>query len=116
MATTKIAILLLYLRIFTTRYFKYQCYVLITIVAAFAVSCIISTGLYCRPIDYVWKGWDGEHPATCVNINAQTYALAGINMSLDIVIFILPIPQILKLQMSLGKRIAVAGIFAVGLL
>jgi hypothetical protein len=29
-----------------------------------------------------------------MNINAQTYAFAGINMTLDIVIFFLPIPQV----------------------
>jgi hypothetical protein len=108
--------LLLYLRIFTTTAFKWQCYALIAIISAFFVGCIISTALYCHPISFVWNGWDGLHPATCVNINAQTYALAGINMSLDIIIFIMPIPQVLRLQMSMKKRIAVAGIFAVGML
>jgi hypothetical protein len=113
---TKISILLLYLRIFTTRAFKWQCYTLITIIASFGIGCIVSTGLYCRPISYVWEGWDGQHKATCVNINAQTYSLAGINMTLDIVIFILPIPQLWALQMSTKKKIAVGTMFAVGLL
>ncbi|KIW00117.1 uncharacterized protein PV09_08299 [Verruconis gallopava] len=112
---TKISILLLYLRIFTSKQFKWQCGILITIVACFGISCIVSTGLYCRPIDYVWLGWDGQHKATCVDINAQTYSLAGINMTLDIIIFILPIPQLWGLQMHIKKKIAVASMFAVGI-
>lgn len=64
------------------------------IVGLFGAACFISTGLYCQPISFVWEGWDKLHAGKCVNINAQTYSFAGINMTLDIVIFILPIPQV----------------------
>ena len=131
-ALTKISILLLYLRIFTTKAFKWQCWTLITITALYGTAAIIATGCLCNPIDWVWKGWDGQHPAKCVNINALTWAVAAINMALDICIIVLPLYQVnmrmyktqaaftdsLKLwnlQMHTKKKLAVGSMFMVGL-
>ena len=129
---TKISILLLYLRIFTTKAFKWQCWTLITITGLYGAAAVVATGLLCDPIDGVWKRWDGEHPAKCVNINALTFAVAGINMALDILIIVLPLYQVnirihktrqlyadsLKLwnlQMHTRKKLAVGSMFMVGL-
>jgi hypothetical protein len=98
MAITKISILALYLRIFDTATFKLQCYTLITITALYGAACVISTGLLCNPVDAVWKSWDGQHPGKCVNINALTFAVAGINMALDILIIILPLHEVRPLS------------------
>ncbi|KIW07006.1 uncharacterized protein PV09_01901 [Verruconis gallopava] len=114
-SVTKLSILLLYLQIFKTKSFQIRCYVVIALIVGYLLGGTISTGLYCRPLNYVWEGWDGLHPAKCVNINAQTFAMAGVNMALDIAIFILPIPPIMRLHMTMRKRIAVSGVFATGL-
>jgi hypothetical protein len=90
--------------------------VLIALIVGYSIAGFLSTGLSCRPLNYLWNGWDGQHPGKCMNINAQTFAMAGINMSLDIVIFILPIPLIFGLHMKMGKRLGVIAIFATGLL
>lgn len=131
-AITKTSILALYLRIFTTPVFKWQCYGLITFTALYGAAAIIATGLLCNPIDGVWKGWDGQHPSKCVNINALTFAVAGINMVLDILIIVLPVyqvsPSVLSviertanvrqlwsLQMHTKKKLAVSSMFLVGI-
>ena len=54
--------------------------------------------------------------AKCIDVNTETFVYAAINMSLDIIIFLLPISQVLHLQMGLRKKIGVTVMFAVGLL
>lgn len=116
MTFTKLSILFLYLRIFTTRVFRLQCYAFVALSCAFGASCIVAAALSCTPVTYVWERWDGEHEGSCFDVNTQTFAAAGINMSLDAVIFLLPIPQLLRLQMSLRKKVGIIMMFAVGLL
>merc|ERR1711881_788047 len=106
---------LLYLRIFTTRSFQWRCYALIAIVALFGLTGILVLPLACRPISYMWKGWQGTMQAKCIDVNTETFVYAAINMSLDIIIFLLPISQVLHLQMGLRKKIGVTVMFAVGL-
>lgn len=116
-ALTKISILCLYLRTFVARPFRMQCYVLIGVVLAFALGSWVSTSLRCRPISYTWEQWDGEHQGTCMeNINKKTLALAGINMVLDILVFVLPMPQLPALQMSNNRKVGVILMFSIGLL
>jgi hypothetical protein len=91
---TKISIILLYLRIFPKDSFRIQCWVLIGTTAAFGVSCVLSALLLCRPISYNWTSWDGQHPGSCGNNNAQIYTMAAVNIFLDLVTFFLPIPPL----------------------
>jgi hypothetical protein len=51
----------------------------------------------CRPQNFFWKGWDGSmgrQEDHCINVNLETYIYAGVNMVLDILILLLPIPQV----------------------
>lgn len=38
-----------------------------------------------------WHGWDKEHEGRCNNINAQSWAAAGINIALDVAVVSLPL-------------------------
>lgn len=134
---TKISILCLYIRIFAVYRFRLVCYALIGITVAFGISCWVSTGFNCIPITFMWQGWDGLHAGTCMDTSKQAFALAGVNMSrefflvrvqscsvlpttdqspVDIIIFILPIPQLWALQMSTKRKLGVILMFTVGLL
>ncbi|KAI0168811.1 hypothetical protein BJ166DRAFT_523355 [Pestalotiopsis sp. NC0098] len=112
---TKISILCLYIRIFAVYRFRLVCYALIGTTVAFGISCWVSTGFNCIPITFMWQGWDGLHAGTCMDTSKQAFALAGINMSLDIIIFVLPIPQLWALQMSTKRKLGVILMFTVGL-
>jgi hypothetical protein len=113
---TKISIILLYLRIFPTRGFVIRCYCLIGFIVAFFVGAGFAVTFTCSPLSLMWTLWDGEHTGTCGNVNAMVYAVAGINMTLDVTIFLFPLPQVLRLQMNWRKKAAIALIFSVGLL
>lgn len=112
---TKISILCLYIRVFAVYRFRLLCYILIGITLAFGISCWVSTGFNCVPITFMWQGWDGQHSGTCMDTSKQAFALAGVNMSLDILVFLLPIPQLWALQMSLKRKLGVIIMFTVGL-
>ena len=77
------------------------------------VSVILETFLLCRPLAY---NWDTSISGTCGNRNA-TYVVAGtLNLVTDLMVMALPLPHIWKLQLSFSKKIALCGVFSLGLL
>lgn len=120
MTATKISILMLYLRIWsngsgTQDWFRISCYGLIAFFSLFAVIMSITLGFECNPISYAWLRWDNEHTGTCIDLNAQVFALAGINIAQDIAVVFLPLPKVVYLNLSWRKKLAVCSIFLVGL-
>lgn len=71
--------------------------------------------LVCQPLDYFWRGWDGEYEGHCVNREALYYALNGIGMAYDLFVIIVPIPYVLKLNLQTRRKILVSSMFSVGL-
>ncbi|KAK6075045.1 CFEM domain-containing protein [Seiridium cupressi] len=112
---TKISILLLYLRIFPDPLFRKQVHILMVVMGLFCISFIVTMFTYCVPFDYSWARWDNEKKGTCIDINAQTYTCAGLNIVLDIIIFFIPIPQLLKLDLTWKKKSGIIMTFLVGL-
>ncbi|KAI9708219.1 MAG: hypothetical protein M1820_004173 [Bogoriella megaspora] len=68
----------------------------------------------CNPVSFFWQGWDGEHKGRCLDANSFIYAGSGINISIDISIILLPLPEIFKLQLSAKKKAAIMAMFCVG--
>lgn len=68
----------------------------------------------CHPVSYFWQGWDGEHKGGCIDANSFIYAGSGINISIDISIILLPLPELFKLQLSQKKKVAIMAMFSVG--
>jgi len=116
---TKISIVLLYLRIFpkeVSRNFTYTCYGVIAALTAYGVAMCIFFGMQCRPVSYFWKQWDGEHEGTCINFQLGTYIGSGINILFDLVVFFLPVPKLVKLQVrDTRRKVGVVVTFLVGL-
>jgi hypothetical protein len=70
----------------------------------------------CRPVHYFWQQWDGEHEGKCINFRLGTYIGSGINIGLDLVVFFLPVPRLMKLQVTDKRRkVGVVLTFLVGL-
>lgn len=79
------------------------------------VNNLIVVFLECQPLDYIWRGWDGEYEAHCINQAAVYYALNGIGMAYDLLVIIVPIPYVLKLNLQTRRKILVSSMFSVGL-
>ncbi|PVH78466.1 hypothetical protein DL98DRAFT_656171 [Cadophora sp. DSE1049] len=112
----KIAFLLFFFRIFPSRRFRQVVWSLVAFNAVLALVCVIVVCTMCRPLYYVWTQWDGEHQGKCVDVNALAFANAGLCIVLDLVTLGLPITQVVKLQLSIGKKIWVTAMLSVGLI
>lgn len=116
---TKISILLLYTRIFpktvSSRTFRAAVHALIAACAAATAAFVLSIIFQCDPVPGAYKAWDGEYDATCFNTNAQIIAMAGINILLDLTVFLLPLPSLLHLEISARKKFGVCLTFMTGL-
>ncbi|KAL0264422.1 hypothetical protein SLS55_000372 [Diplodia seriata] len=112
----KISILLFYLRIFPEKGFRRAVFVTIGLCIGYCIAFVLVSVFQCRPIRYAWLQWDDEHEGTCNNINAQGWSSAAINVILDIIVIILPLPQLWELQLNKRKKFLLLLMFSVGFL
>jgi len=63
-----------------------------------------------------WLGWTGEYSTKCASLDAIGWSAAAVNILLDITTILLPVPQLLQLNMSLQKKLLLLLMFSVGLL
>ncbi|KAI1132222.1 hypothetical protein F5Y10DRAFT_275025 [Nemania abortiva] len=113
-ATTKLSILALYFRIFMVSRMRIFIHITAGCVLAWLIGTEIALGLSCQPIEG-W--WDPSVAATakCVNLMALSCSTNVLNLIFDIWIFAMPIPVIVKLNVSKAKRIALCCLFSIGL-
>ncbi|KAH6658663.1 hypothetical protein BKA67DRAFT_501427, partial [Truncatella angustata] len=105
----KASILLLYMRVFTARWFKFACY---SCLAYCCVSLTVFTfviAFQCTPVEAIWNRFV---TGSCLNVNAIGYSGAILSVVEDVVLIVLPIPELRKLQISGRKRIGVGLMFA----
>lgn len=65
----------------------------------------------CTPVR---KAWEFEIPGHCIDPLRLIIGVQSTNVALNIVIMALPISAVWHLQMSMSKKISVAGIFLLG--
>ncbi|KAI5779977.1 hypothetical protein EDC01DRAFT_668681 [Geopyxis carbonaria] len=114
-ATTfiKLSILLLYIGIFQTRPFLWAAWGVVSLSVMFWVACILTGFLMCRPLAFNWdKSIEDAH---CGNTYSQEVGSAAINMILDFMIVILPLPVLWSLQVPVKKKIMLSGVLSLGL-
>ena len=108
--------LLLYFRIFGTgviNSFKTVIYIVGSVTLGAFISSFFATIFECTPVSHFWNFMG---PGTCVNRLALFTATAVINTVLDFTILLLPIPSILKLQLTLTKKLQLVFTFMLGTL
>lgn len=77
----------------------------------------IAQPFICRPTNFFWEQWTREWEGHCpIDVNAQLYAMSSTNIALDLAIWLVPIPQLIKLNMNWKKKAGMSLIFLVGLL
>ncbi|KAI0601485.1 hypothetical protein F4775DRAFT_582067 [Biscogniauxia sp. FL1348] len=110
--SVKFSILSLYTTIFPSKKFGYLCYGTMALSLAYFISVLLQTFVLCKPVQYSWdKSIPGGH---CHEINTS-YLAAGItNLVIDAFIVGLPMPMFFGLQMSLSKKLSIAGMFSLG--
>lgn len=83
------------------------------LVVGFFVSCSLAAIFGCQPVSYFWNQ---DQPGRCID-EFMFFKVNGIvNLILDIVVLLLPLPMLWRLQMHVKKKIALSVIFSLGLL
>ena len=112
---TKLSILLFYRRLFErgSLWFKIR----LGFAAFFTIGYLLSiwgaAAALCQPTRYFWTQFIGE-TGTCLDINATFLSLTVLNLVADLLVLVVPIPEILALQMSPKKKIGVVAVMALG--
>lgn len=112
MNVVKLGFLFQYRRIFQNKAMQRICYWLIIYVCLWACAQATLLALSCLPIGIIVPSMAG----VCLNTLPIWYFSSGMSMATDILIFCIPIPSVLKLQLPLRQRIVVLGIFCLGFL
>jgi hypothetical protein len=112
LASTKISVLLLYLRIFPHESFRRATFATIGMIALSTAIIFFMTVLSCHPVAFFWNR--DIRGGTCINVNKLAYANSAMSIIQDLLIVALPLPVIVKLNMGRKKKIGVCFMFAVG--
>ncbi|KAJ5512832.1 hypothetical protein N7463_002384 [Penicillium fimorum] len=114
----KLSLLWFYLRLDRHGYMKWAVYVLTFVVLGLSIASGLVLAFSCFPPA---KFWDltGTVPGHCMSPTSQQtfYEANGVlNIVTDILIYLTPVPMLWKVQMPLRKKLALMGVFGVGIL
>ena len=106
------AVFTLYLRLFgTVRWMRIACWIGIILTAPFFLQMVPVCGVYLFP--HGNEGWDLRLGAKGSKLQTPSLILGTFNVVSDIYVFILPLPILYGLNLSLRKRIGLIGVFVV---
>lgn len=108
---TKASILAQYLRIFSSRCTRIWCYVLLVLLVPAAVWSIFAGTFLCTPVAKLWKP---HLPGHCMDPRSYWISAASINIVMDFVVLLLPLPAITQLRLPRRQKICLVLMFALG--
>ncbi|KIL88139.1 hypothetical protein FAVG1_08216 [Fusarium avenaceum] len=113
--TTKVSILLFYRRIFICSglQFRLVFWFCTILVVAYPITFLFTMGFACQPLSHFWTRMKGTS-GTCIDVGQFYVILSIINLLTSVIVLLIPVPEVIKLQMSRGKKAAVFGILALG--
>ncbi|KAL6709108.1 hypothetical protein ACN47E_001924 [Coniothyrium glycines] len=107
----KFSILALYKRIFGLNRLGWFCVALTT---GYLITNHVVLPLYTRPLSYYWQQWYGAEGEILVD-EAKFYLGVGIiNLFGDVCILMVPVSNVVKLQMARSQKVAICFIFLLG--
>lgn len=107
----KISILLLYKRTFTIKSMFYAIHAVGVVVIGNALSNVISFAFQCTPSA---RFWDPGLPGHCVNQPVLILVASMFPMLTDFAIYVMPMPVIWGLQMTVRRKLQLTLVFALG--
>lgn len=115
----KLSILLLYVRLFRIddKSFRYLIYFGIFATSALALSAILALLFACEPISFFWTSFRGDTDGYYrLNIDELYISVAVVNLLLDLYLLAIPVPRVLRLQMSPRKKFIVCSSLFLGIM
>ncbi|KAF6820310.1 CFEM domain-containing protein [Colletotrichum plurivorum] len=113
---TKISVLFFYLRIFPNKTFRRATYWTMGYIILTTTVLLFMQIFQCIPFEFNWLGWKGDFgPHQCLNINTLAFVAGGLSISHDVIILILPLPLLIRLNMSWRKKSGIGFMFSLGI-
>ncbi|KAK1765112.1 hypothetical protein QBC33DRAFT_545771 [Phialemonium atrogriseum] len=113
---TKVAIICFFMRVFPGRGTQMLCIGTIVHCMLFMVTTTITAILACVPVQYARSNWAGTGEGVCYHNTAFWWAHSAINITTDLWILALPVPQLLKLQLGKKKKVYLILMISVGII
>lgn len=130
-AFTKLTFLFFFLRIFPLKLVHTWCFLGIGLTVTNLVGFGLTMVFACWPISGEWKvdynladtdirvairtGWSKEvAPMYCIDQNIFFLTASGVNIGIDILIALIPMPYLWRLSLSVRKKLMLIAIFCVG--
>ncbi|KAM0234636.1 hypothetical protein ACHAP5_010031 [Fusarium lateritium] len=112
---TNTSILLFYWRVFTGNTLSFRLYFWFGafLVGSYPVYFMITMVFCCSPVSHYWTQFKATG-GTCIDVGHFFVILAVINLITDVLLLAIPVPNILRLQMNIDKKIAVFVILGLG--
>lgn len=110
---SKISILFFYLRLSPQTWFRWCSWGLITASVVYTIIYVFLVILPCHPIQ---GNWDYSIESTCLDPWTAYRALSILNIIMDVLTLLLPIPVVLSLQMGKGQKFSLMLLFTAGVL
>lgn len=111
----KVSFGLFYLKVFPGRWFRIICWGLIVLVTAEWIEENFVVIFQCSPVQKAWDA-SGSAAGKCLSLLSFYYISFAVRLATDLVIFALPLPELLRLNMPLGKRLGLVFMFGLGLM
>lgn len=88
---------------------------LMVFIIAFGIANTFTMIFSTWPIEFFWEGWKGEMVAdSAIDMNLFSFICGGIEIALDLFILTLPLLMLLKLHISLWKKVHLMLMFCIG--
>ncbi|KAH8884971.1 putative PTH11-type G-protein coupled receptor protein [Thozetella sp. PMI_491] len=110
----KMSLMFFFLRIFPSPPVRRLLWGTVAFNVVYCLSFVLIGIFQCRPIDFYWTKWDGEHEGTCLNINALVWSNAAVSIALDVWMLAIPLWQLHGLNLQWKKKVGVGLMFCVG--
>ncbi|KAF2231452.1 hypothetical protein EV356DRAFT_290277 [Viridothelium virens] len=117
-AAVKASLLTLYYRIFKYSAIRIPIWILAAIVACWYIAATLVGIFECNPVSGFWERYNPTNPTTprcSIDQNAYYDGNAIPNIITDAAILVLPLPFIWTLKLRRTQKVALTGIFALGL-
>ena len=115
-ALSKLAILLLYLRVFTTQRRGFTMVLILSgfVVIGTGIANTLATIFQCSPVAYAWDKTVGG--GKCINILAFTRFMAIPNVVDGFIMLVMPVPLVWQLELEIQQKVALTATFLHGIM
>lgn len=113
LAAIKTSILLQFLRFLVGVKVTRFCWAMVVVCICYGIAGVLATIFFCIPISGFWNPSPTDR---CISKQGLWLTHSAINIVTDVIIFLIPVQTVLKLNMNTRQKIAVIGVFCVGIM